>query len=290
VEALTAVTSVWRLLIETPLINYLVLLTILTGGSYGLAILLLTATLRAATFPLTLRSLRSTRRMQELQPQLRQLRERVSDPAERARQQQAMMKAAGVNPLGCLGPQLAQIPIFIAVNRVVRSTALETPESVGDLRDRLYRLPGLTDALPLDTHFLSFDLAERGGLWLAMAILVLMLAQQWLSTPGSERRGQTLAVAVATSAFFALFVTAAPAGLGLYWGTSVLAGIILQELFLHRRLFGGVSTPSLPVAAFEAVMAGAGESETPPRNERHGERHSERRRRSRRRKRARRRR
>ncbi|HLA17726.1 MAG TPA: hypothetical protein VJ253_00180, partial [Dehalococcoidia bacterium] len=58
----------WNTLLMNPLINALLLLTNIVGGQFGLAIILFTVLLRIITIPFTLRQLRSTRAMQDLQP------------------------------------------------------------------------------------------------------------------------------------------------------------------------------------------------------------------------------
>ena len=63
-------TDTWQLLMETPLVNFMVLLSIISFGSYGAAILVFTVITRVVTFPLTMRTLRATRGLQELQPDM----------------------------------------------------------------------------------------------------------------------------------------------------------------------------------------------------------------------------
>jgi YidC/Oxa1 family membrane protein insertase len=226
---------VWRNLLETPLVNYLVVLTVIFGGSYGLAIIALSVTTRALAFPLTMRTLRYTHRMKEIQPQLKELQQRYSNPAKRANAQRELLASASVSPLGCLGPQLIQFPIFIAVNRVVRITTASSAASV--LPARLYALPLFKHAIPLQTHFLNIDLRSNGTLWMALAILVLMLLQQRISnsTATSTGRGSATAMAIGMSLLFASYVLRAPAGLALYWGTSTLMGAGTQLLLLRRQ-------------------------------------------------------
>ena len=71
---------IWQTFLETPLINFLLLLTTLSFGSYGLAILVFTGITRVITFPLTVRTLNATRKMQEMAPQLEEIKKKYSDP------------------------------------------------------------------------------------------------------------------------------------------------------------------------------------------------------------------
>ena len=53
--------------------------------------------------------------LQEIQPQMQEIQKRYTDPKRRQEETMKLYKEAGVNPLGCLGPQLIQFPIFIAL-------------------------------------------------------------------------------------------------------------------------------------------------------------------------------
>ena len=114
--------ALWQTFLETPLINFIILLARISFDSYGLAILLCTVITRAATFPLALRALRSMKKMQDISPLLQEVQKKYSDPRRRSEETMRIYKENGVNPLGCLGPQLIQIPIFIALYATIRLT------------------------------------------------------------------------------------------------------------------------------------------------------------------------
>jgi hypothetical protein len=81
------------------------LLMLLTGvlHSYGLAIIVFTMLVRMALAPLTLRQLRSAKKMAALAPRLKQLQQKYKGNREElVRAQMALYKEAGANPAGCL--------------------------------------------------------------------------------------------------------------------------------------------------------------------------------------------
>ncbi|GAB3943205.1 membrane protein insertase YidC [Corynebacterium tapiri] len=92
------------------------------GLTWALAIILLTATVKAILLYPTIRSLRSTRKMQELQPKMQEIRQRYkNDKQKQAEETQKLYKESGFNPIaGCL-PMLVQIPVFIGMFHVIRS-------------------------------------------------------------------------------------------------------------------------------------------------------------------------
>src|SRR5271166_2755197 len=94
----------------------------LVGGSWGLAIVGLTVTIRAVLVPLTFRQLKSMQEMQRLAPQLSALKEKYKE--DKQRQQQEMMKLYqehGVNPLASCLPLLLQLPVFISLFYMLRT-------------------------------------------------------------------------------------------------------------------------------------------------------------------------
>ena len=75
--------EIFTITLMNPLVNLLVLLTALLGGSFGLAIIAFTLLVRVATFPLTLRQLHATRAMQAIQPKIQEINKKYSDPKRR---------------------------------------------------------------------------------------------------------------------------------------------------------------------------------------------------------------
>ena len=85
-----------------------------TTGSLGLAIIVFTFLIRSALVPITLPSLRSMKKMQDLQPELKQLSKKHGKDRKALQQAQLdLYKKYNVNPLsGCI-PQLAQLGVLI---------------------------------------------------------------------------------------------------------------------------------------------------------------------------------
>ena len=85
-------------------------------GNYGLAIILLTALVKLVSYPFTRKAHNSMKKMQKLQPQLLELKEKYrDDPQKLNRATMRLYKDNGVNPLGGCIPWLPQIPIFWAL-------------------------------------------------------------------------------------------------------------------------------------------------------------------------------
>ncbi len=85
-------------------------------GNWGVAIILLTITIKLIFFPLSAASYKSMAKMKLVTPRLTKIREMYAN--DRARMNQAMMelyKTEKINPLGGCFPILVQIPVFIAL-------------------------------------------------------------------------------------------------------------------------------------------------------------------------------
>lgn len=115
----SAVEYGWFSLFAVPLLWYMKLLH---AGfpNWGVAIILLTFTMKVVFFPLTQASFQSSTAMQALQPQVNELRARLADnPEEMNRQMMALFKDNGVNPVGGCLPMVLQMPVWFALYRVL---------------------------------------------------------------------------------------------------------------------------------------------------------------------------
>ncbi|MEL6982317.1 MAG: YidC/Oxa1 family membrane protein insertase [Actinomycetota bacterium] len=91
------------------------------GGSYGVAIILLTVAVMVILMPLTLKATRSTIKMTQLQPELKRLQKEYKDDRQALNEQMmALYQNNGVNPVGGCLPMLAQLPVFLLLFNVLR--------------------------------------------------------------------------------------------------------------------------------------------------------------------------
>jgi len=93
-------------------------------GSWGWAIILMTVTIRLATWPVFASSMKQAKRMGKLAPLMKELQEKYKD--DQQRQSQEMMKLYkdyGFNPLGCALPMFLQILIFSGFYGVLQVAA-----------------------------------------------------------------------------------------------------------------------------------------------------------------------
>ena len=106
----------WDIIAIQPVVNVLIVLSHYLFNNPGLAIILLTIIVNLIILPLTLKQIRSSKAMQDVQPKLAELQKKYAkDKQKLAQEQMALYKQAGMNPAGCLLPLLVQMPVWIAL-------------------------------------------------------------------------------------------------------------------------------------------------------------------------------
>jgi YidC/Oxa1 family membrane protein insertase len=217
------------------------------GAPWWLAVVMLTLVVRTLLFPLTFRQVKSVRRMQELKPDLDEIRAQYKDdPKKQQQEQMKLYGERGINPLGGCLPIFVQLPIFIVLYQTIKQ--FEHLES--------FRTGGLLwfqDLTIADPYFI-----------LPVAYVLTMMASQELTirrtAPQQKNLMRILPVA------FGFFLFRFPAGLFVYWVTSN-AITFCQNLIVYRTAPkpGAEGTP-IPktVATTKADSINADPGDAPP--------------------------
>ena len=177
------------------------------AGNWGVAIILLTVTIKIIFFPLSAASYRSMARMKLVTPRLTKIRETYEH--DRAKMNQAMMelyKTEKINPLGGCFPILVQIPVFIALYWVLLAAI--------ELRHAPFML-WIHDLSALDPYYV-----------LPILMTVTMVLQTRMNpVPPDPVQAQVMKfMPFVFSIFFFFF----PAGLVLYWLVNNILSIAQQ--------------------------------------------------------------
>ena len=183
-------------------------------GNWGWSIIALVLLIRLAMFKLSETQYKSMAKMRALQPRLEALKERYGD--DKQQYQMAMMelyKKEKINPAGGCLPALVQIPIFLALYRVLLySVELRHAPWFGWIHS-------LSDP---DPYFILP----------ALNMLVMIVTQKLTPSPGMDPMQQKMMqiMPLVMGAMFMFF----PAGLVLYWVVSNTLGL-LQQTWLMRK-------------------------------------------------------
>jgi YidC/Oxa1 family membrane protein insertase len=216
------------------MINVLIVISGFLFNNFGLAIIALTIIVRAVTVPLTLKQLRATRAMQELQPKMAELQKKFGrDRSRLAQEQMKLYRESGVSPAGCMLPMLVQLPIWIALFQSIIRVLAVVPEDFLNLSRHLYTAwDQVFRLVPLDSSFLWLDLAVPDR-YLVLPILVggTMWVQQKMVTPRTgdpRQQAQSQMMLWVMPLMFAFLTLQFPSGLALYWIVSNLISIGIQ--------------------------------------------------------------
>ena len=182
--------------------------------NYGVAIILLTILVRLVFWPLTHKSTVGMRRMQEIQPKVKEIQKKFKDNPQRLQQETwALYRENKVNPLSSCLPMLVQIPVFIALFTVLRS-AVEL---------RYAPFLWISDLSEPEALFASwFPFGGLNILPLAMAALTVL---QSAFTPSSGDNRQQRMMMIMMPLMMLFFFYNFPSALSLYWMLSTAFGV-----------------------------------------------------------------
>ncbi len=188
-------------------------------GSYGIAIILLTIIIRGLFWPITAKGTASMKKMQELQPLMKEIKEKYKDDQQKASMKtMELYREHKVNPIGGCLPMLVQIPIFmsfywgldgaVALRHVnfLWANDLSQPDVVG--------------------HILGLPIHP-----LVLIMVSLMFIQQKLTPSTGDQMQKNMMMFMPVMMLF--FMYGMPAGLTLYWSVSNTMSII--QLLATRK-------------------------------------------------------
>ena len=201
--------------------------------NYGFAIIGLTIVVNFLVFPLTLKQVRSTRAMQEIQPEMERIRKEYKGDQEVINQKvMELYRERGVSPFGCVLPLVVQMPVWFALFRVLRDPANSLP---ADSRLLEAASEGALRFLTMDLDLSPSEVVGSEGLFsmatvpylLLVGVVVLtgFLQQKLLSPPNQSTPSNPQAEAVQRMTkilplMFGGISYIWPSGLNLYFATS----------------------------------------------------------------------
>ncbi len=221
-------------------------------GNGGVAIVLFTIIIKTLLLPLTVKSVRSTAAMQELQPKIKELQKKYGKDRQRVSQETMKLYSEyGVNPAGGCLPMLIQMPIFFALFFSIRELS---NSGQGPWAQPFLWINDLAE--PDKVNLIFFTIVP-----LALVAGVFQFVQMRMMRPANQGkvRDPQQAMMQTMMNFMPLMVVIFgwnfPAGVVLYWVVQSLYSVIQQwlingwggmldwfpwlpELPEHRRLGG----------------------------------------------------
>ena len=229
--------EIWNTAIFRPMLNGLLFLYSLLWQNFGLSIIVFTVLVRLLTLPMTMKQMRSTRKSQEMQPKLQELQKKYKDNKEKlAEEQMKLYKEAGINPIGCLGPMVIQMPIWIGLYQSISNALPGSPMQLLNLARHIYtQVPTMSTLVPLNAKFLWLDLGRPDPLYIVPIVVVvtMWLQQKMMATPstGSEQQAMSQSMQITMPLMFGMITFQAASGLGLYFVVTNVVQLI-QNYFI----------------------------------------------------------
>lgn len=181
------------------------------GGSFGISIIIATLLIRFALLPLMMKQIKSSKAMQDIQPEIKKLREKYSskDQQTQRKLQEETMKLFqkhNVNPMaGCL-PILVQMPILLAFYHAI----YRTPEIAKD-------------------HFLWFGLGQTDYVLPILAGIFTFLQQKLMIGRTGNTNPQMAMMTYVMPVMIIIIGFNVPSALVLYW--------VIGNLFMIGQTF-----------------------------------------------------
>jgi YidC/Oxa1 family membrane protein insertase len=209
-------------------------------GNYGLAIIALTLIVKSALLPLSKAAFVSIRKMQDLQPEIKALRERVKDPTQLNQEIFALYQRRGVNPMGGCFPMFIQIPVFLGLYQALLNSI--------ELRHADFAL-WITDlSAPEKLHIFGIGVPV-----MVLLMAASMIIQQWTTPNTAADPAQQKMMMFMPIIFAGMFIIfPMPAGLVLYWLVNNLISIT-QQVYMRNSEKGSVYVATL--IASSAIFA-----------------------------------
>ncbi len=235
--------SFFHTILYQPIFNFFVwLYNVIPGHDVGLVIIIMTIIIRLVVYPLTSKSIKSQKAVQDLQPKVDAIKkEYASDQQKQAAALMALYKDNKVNPFASCLPLLIQLPILIALYLVMRDSLMSDKFAT-----ELYSFvanPGKLNAI----SFGFLDLIKPN---IVLAVLAggaqffqakMMLTKQPPKEAGAGAKDENMMATMNKQmVYFMPIMTVVicfglPSGLALYWFFSTILTLGQQYILLRKK-------------------------------------------------------
>jgi len=233
--------EIFKVIFYQPLFNLLVYFyNLVPGNDIGVAIIVLTVIIKLILYPLSIKSLKSQKALQDLQPKIEAIKVKYKNQQEKlTTEMMALYKKEKVNPFSSCLPLLIQFPFLIAVYQVFRAGL-----SNGSF-DQLY--PFITN--PGQINPVAFGFVDLSSPQILLAILAgaaqfwqskMLIAKKPEVVSAGSKDENIMATMNRQMTFMMPIMTiiigfSLPGGLVLYWFIMTLLTILQQQLILKRQ-------------------------------------------------------
>lgn len=186
----------------------------------GIGIIILTIIVKLALYPLTKKQFESMKKMQEMMPIFKKLKEKYkNDPKKIQMETMAIYKEHNINPMGGCLPMVIQLPFLFALFYTMNGTSFETFIAQDDI------FPGLT------TFWLT-DLSQPDTVFILPVVIGIAtyIGQKLATTDPSHQKILMMMPVIMVVISFKM-----PGGVLLYWAISQIISSAQQIIILNAN-------------------------------------------------------
>ncbi len=194
--------------------------------NYGLVIILFTIIIKLALHPLMRKSLQSMKKMQLLQPKIKEIKDKFTDPQKQQQETMKLYSTYGINPMGGCLPLLLQMPILVALWSLF-NVAIDIRQQPFIFWITNLSAPDIILRLPFKIPLLNIDIVS--GLALLMGITMFLQQKMSVTDPSQKAMLYTMPI------MMTLMFMSMPAGLNLYYFVFNLLSIAQQYYVTHKQ-------------------------------------------------------
>ncbi len=264
--------NIFDVLIVQPIFNALILIYgLLPGHDFGISLIIFTILIRLLMWPLVKKQLHQTKLMRNVQPELKKVKARAK--GNKTLEAQLMMelyKERGIKPFSSIGVLIIQLPIFLALFRVIQIITNERDKIDAYVYGFMSHLEPIKELLAnpknFNESFFGIDLTRHAvgneGVYIPLVVLALIAAifqyiqaKQTLPNPENKRKlrdilkesaagkqadqseisaimGSRMAMFMPIILFFVVLYF--PGALVLYYATFSIVAVVQQHIVLSR--------------------------------------------------------
>ncbi|MDK2949116.1 MAG: YidC/Oxa1 family rane protein insertase [Patescibacteria group bacterium] len=230
--------TIYNALLYQPMLNFLVLIYVLTNN-FGIAVILLTVLIKWLTNPLNKKAIESQKAMTEIQPRIKEIQKKYKDtPEKQAQEMIALYKEKNFNPFSSIFLLFIQIPIIIALFQIFKGGIAVDPQF-------MYSFVHLPETI--NPYFLGIDLSQP-NIVLAVLAAIAQYFQAKTSvtkqktdkeegtkdktTQVTEMMQKQMVFILPIITLFVLFTL--PSALGVYWLITTAMTVYQQKKILKE--------------------------------------------------------
>jgi YidC/Oxa1 family membrane protein insertase len=236
-----------------PLMNALVLIyQIIPGQDFGIAIILLTIIIRLILYPVSAKGVKSQRAINEIQPEIKSIQEKYkNDKEKQVKEVLEVYKKAKISPFSAFLPLLIQLPVLIALYRVLWKVQtsemsqslysfVSVPSEIKSMFLGIIDLAGtgFIQEINGESVFLFGNLVIIAGAVIAQFVQMKMISAKKEKTKKQGPQETAERIQKQMMYFFPFFtffiLLKLPLAIGLYWLASTVFSIIQQHLILKK--------------------------------------------------------